>query len=309
MQGKEIGEKGHLKSFIAAFVSGPTANVNERGIDRAEFLPCVMNSGGSVAASSVAANGILRHHSRIREEKELKTSATEHSRLLPMLQQHLREQQKEQDEEEGEEKEPCLVMDEQVDKNHRNDKESDDDSSNISGDSSSAKESSPQSKCSIKVVAAAPMTAAITAAVATMPPPIPPRSMRRSATTMSSVDIEIMEKQVAPAAAATIAAATSGGSDECDGFISQLDKDGNIEQVPVKYDGDGAAVVLPLAGQPATAALEGAENDDDEESSTTNNPISDFMSADILAKPFNFVSGSTSKSRFNPFRKKKSGIV
>jgi len=34
------------------------------------------------------------------------------------------------------------------------------------------------------------------------------------------------------------------------------------------------------------------------------NPLADFMSTDILAKPFNFVSGNVSKSRFNPFRKK-----
>jgi hypothetical protein len=32
------------------------------------------------------------------------------------------------------------------------------------------------------------------------------------------------------------------------------------------------------------------------------------MSTDILAKPFNFVSGNVSKSRFNPFRKK-SGLL
>ena len=38
------------------------------------------------------------------------------------------------------------------------------------------------------------------------------------------------------------------------------------------------------------------------------NPLADFMSADILAKPFNFVSGNTKRSRFNPFRKK-SGLL
>ena len=38
------------------------------------------------------------------------------------------------------------------------------------------------------------------------------------------------------------------------------------------------------------------------------NPLADFMSGDILAKPFTFVSGNTKKSRFNPF-KKKSGLL
>ena len=71
-------------------------------------------------------------------------------------------------------------------------------------------------------------------------------------------------------------------SDSPDGYITQLDKFGNIQQVPVNFS-------------------EVAEE-------TEPNPLADFMSTDILAKPFNFVSGNVSKSRFNPFRKK-SGLL
>jgi len=39
------------------------------------------------------------------------------------------------------------------------------------------------------------------------------------------------------------------------------------------------------------------------------NPLADFMSTDILAKPFNFVSGNVSRSRFNPFRKKSGNFI
>ena len=38
------------------------------------------------------------------------------------------------------------------------------------------------------------------------------------------------------------------------------------------------------------------------------NPMADFLSTDILTKPFNFVGGNATKSRFNPFRKK-SGLL
>ncbi|CAB4058528.1 KCNJN [Lepeophtheirus salmonis] len=38
------------------------------------------------------------------------------------------------------------------------------------------------------------------------------------------------------------------------------------------------------------------------------NSIADFVSADIITKPFNFVSGNVRKARFNPFRKK-SGLL
>lgn len=71
--------------------------------------------------------------------------------------------------------------------------------------------------------------------------------------------------------------------DDCDGFISQIDKDGNIKQVPVKYDDDKA--ILPVNSE--------------EDAGTS---INDFLGADILAKPFNFVSGNVTKKRFNPFR-------
>ena len=64
-------------------------------------------------------------------------------------------------------------------------------------------------------------------------------------------------------------------------YVTRLDKDGNIEQVP---------------------------DDCDETTEVNPNPLADFMSADILTKPFNFVSGSATKSRFNPFRKK-SGLL
>lgn len=70
-----------------------------------------------------------------------------------------------------------------------------------------------------------------------------------------------------------------------DGYITRLDKDGNLEQVP-------ADVI----------------DDCDDTSDVNTNPLADFMSADILTKPFSFVSGSATKSRFNPFRKK-SGLL
>ena len=63
-------------------------------------------------------------------------------------------------------------------------------------------------------------------------------------------------------------------------YITRLDKDGNIEQVPDTLEDEVSEV----------------------------NPMADFMSADILTKPFNFVAGSATKSRFNPFRKK-SGLL
>lgn len=63
------------------------------------------------------------------------------------------------------------------------------------------------------------------------------------------------------------------------GFITQIDKDGNIQQVPIKFEGDQEEEANPLA-----------------------------MAGDMLAKPFTFVSGNTKKSRFNPFRKK-SGLL
>jgi len=76
---------------------------------------------------------------------------------------------------------------------------------------------------------------------------------------------------------------TQDKGDECpDGYITRLDNDGNIEQVP-------------------------ADNCDDTDD-VNPNPLADFMSTDILTKPFSFVSGSATKSRFNPFRKK-SGLL
>ena len=71
-------------------------------------------------------------------------------------------------------------------------------------------------------------------------------------------------------------------SDSPDGYITRLDKFGNIQQVPVNFS------EVSVEEEP--------------------NPLADFMSTDILAKPFNFVSGNVSKSRFNPFRKK-SGLL
>eukprot|EP00095_Tigriopus_kingsejongensis_P004647 maker-scaffold29_size597861-snap-gene-3.9 protein:Tk04647 transcript:maker-scaffold29_size597861-snap-gene-3.9-mRNA-1 annotation:"g protein-activated inward rectifier potassium channel 3-like isoform x3" len=108
--------------------------------------------------------------------------------------------------------------------------------------------------------------------------PPKPSPFLRSTTTMSSVDSEMLEKQE-----------LTSGDEACDGFISQIDKDGNILQVPVKYED---RLMSPL--------------DEDEED--TPNLMADFISADILTKPFNFVSGNVSKSRFNPFRKK-SGLL
>ncbi len=62
----------------------------------------------------------------------------------------------------------------------------------------------------------------------------------------------------------------------------------------------------------ATANKGKEEEDEEDEEEEEDQPVqnmADFMSADILAKPFNFVSGSGTKSRFNPFRKKKSGLL
>ena len=44
--------------------------------------------------------------------------------------------------------------------------------------------------------------------------------------------------------------------------------------------------------------------DCDDTSGMHPNPLADFMSPDIVTKPFNVVSGSATKSSFNPFRKK-----
>ena len=122
----------------------------------------------------------------------------------------------------------------------------------------------------------------------------PPVPFRRSTNTMSSMDSDMLEKQQQM---------DNAGEDECDGFISQIDKDGNIEQVPVKYvEGD----------QPVKKDEEETEEAEEESESrpeTPHNPMADFMSADILTKPFNFVSGNVSKNRFNPFRKKKAGLL
>ena len=76
--------------------------------------------------------------------------------------------------------------------------------------------------------------------------------------------------------------AKGDATDSPDGYITRLDKFGNIQKVPINF---------------AEAAVEDEPN-----------PLADFMSTDILAKPFNFVSGNVSKSRFNPFRKK-SGLL
>ena len=60
----------------------------------------------------------------------------------------------------------------------------------------------------------------------------------------------------------------------------------------------------------------GCEDDDAESKGSSGggggggegNPMADFLSTDILTKPFNFVGGNATKSRFNPFRKK-SGLL
>lgn len=100
-----------------------------------------------------------------------------------------------------------------------------------------------------------------------------PGRLIRTATTISAVDSDILEKQELTA-----------GLEE--GYIAQVDKDGNIKNVPVRYKDQA---VTPV--------------EDDR-----HNSMSDFVSADILTKPFNFVSGNVSKARFNPFRKK-SGLL
>jgi len=75
-----------------------------------------------------------------------------------------------------------------------------------------------------------------------------------------------------------------------------------------------AANVAAAAANASVISAEEArvgEEEDDEDDETpppVANSMADFMSADILAKPFNFVSGNVRKSRFNPFRKK-SGLL
>lgn len=90
-----------------------------------------------------------------------------------------------------------------------------------------------------------------------------------------------------------------GGGPPAGGYITTLDKDGNIKEVPVGCDESGAGGVgaddLELAAGGEAGVPEA-------------NPLADFMSTDILTKPFNFVAGSATKSRFNPFRKK-SGLL
>ena len=104
----------------------------------------------------------------------------------------------------------------------------------------------------------------------------------------SLLDSEVLEKQ-----------GLNSEASNCDGYISQLDKDGNIEQVPVKYDADKPVVLT----SPTKSVL-----DDDDDHAGGANSMADFVSSDILTKPFNFVSGNVSKARFNPFRKK-SGLL
>ena len=55
---------------------------------------------------------------------------------------------------------------------------------------------------------------------------------------MSSVDSEVLEKQEV------------ASGDECDGFISQLSKDGHIEQVPAGKIGETSSSAGAGAGVP-----------------------------------------------------------
>lgn len=119
-----------------------------------------------------------------------------------------------------------------------------------------------------------------------------PAPFIRSMTTMSSVDSELLEKQEL----------TASADEDCDGFISQIDKDGNIEQVPVKYDAETGEHKMATSPDSASAG------DGTASEAPPTNSMADFISADILTKPFNFVSGNVRKTRFNPFRKK-SGLL
>ena len=105
----------------------------------------------------------------------------------------------------------------------------------------------------------------------------------------SLLDSEVLEKQ-----------GLNSEASNYDGYISQLDKDGNIEQVPVKYDSHTDKPVVLTS--PTRSVL------DVDDSAGATNSMADFVSSDILTKPFNFVSGNVSKARFNPFRKK-SGLL
>ena len=73
--------------------------------------------------------------------------------------------------------------------------------------------------------------------------------------------------------------------------------------------GADAIAAVAAAAKAAGAAAAADEDDDDGIEDEEKHNVFEFMSADILAKPFNFVSGSTSRNRFNPFRKKKSGLL
>lgn len=107
----------------------------------------------------------------------------------------------------------------------------------------------------------------------------------------------------------------------CDGYISHLDEHGNIEKVPVKYEDRNDTTIikfdeglgvssLGLDGMGGELEAEMMESTFAGSADGNRHSIGDFIGADILAKPFNFVSGNaTRRKRCNPFRKKKSGLL
>ncbi|CAB4063558.1 KCNJN [Lepeophtheirus salmonis] len=93
---------------------------------------------------------------------------------------------------------------------------------------------------------------------------------------LSSLDSSMLKKQE-----------SSTEKELSEGFITKFDSSGKVQSVPVTYENDSN--MSPL------------------DDGKINN-ISDFVSTDIITKPFHFVSGNVNPTRFNPLRKK-SGIL
>ena len=89
-------------------------------------------------------------------------------------------------------------------------------------------------------------------------PPPPPLSR-----TMSRIDADILERQELTCLSKELEDTVN------EGYITQMDPDGNIKSVPAHFNEESLSPV---------------------EDGMVNS-IADFMSADILTKPFNFVSG------------------
>ncbi len=91
--------------------------------------------------------------------------------------------------------------------------------------------------------------------------------------------------------------------------VDLADEEKAVEKTTVSSGPSGADAIAAVAAAAKAAGAAKADEDDDGEEEEEKHNVFEFMSADILAKPFNFVSGSSSRNRFNPFKKKKSGLL